>query len=131
MYRMFFGFLKCTIQGGPKVDVLLSAFLYLWMKFWESIDKYRIVPVRKLFYFHHWSTSIARYLWRFANLNSANRLHWHGKAALLDEKEIDQLLARPTSLAEQNCTKWTNHSMPEVMRRLSKNASVWLNVWNK
>jgi len=33
--------------------VLLIAFLYLWLKFWESIDKYRIVPVRKLFYFHH------------------------------------------------------------------------------
>jgi len=54
MYRTFFVFLKCTIQGGPKVDVLLIAFLYLWLKVWEGIDKYRIVPVRKLFYFHHW-----------------------------------------------------------------------------
>jgi len=43
MYRTFFLFLKCTIQGGPKVDVLLIAFLYLWLKFWEGIDKYRIV----------------------------------------------------------------------------------------
>jgi len=31
----------------------LIAFLYLWLKFWEGIDKYWIVPVRKLFYFHH------------------------------------------------------------------------------
>jgi len=54
MYRTFFVFLKCTIQGGPKVDVLLIAFLYLWLNFWEGIDKYWIVPVRKLFYFHHW-----------------------------------------------------------------------------
>jgi len=53
MYRAFFVFLKCTIQGGPKVDVLLIAFLYLWLKFWEVSDKYWIVPVRKLFYFHH------------------------------------------------------------------------------
>jgi len=41
MYRTFFVFLKCTIEGGPKVDVLLIAFLYLWLKFWEGIDKYR------------------------------------------------------------------------------------------
>jgi len=34
--------------------VLLIAFLYLWLKFWEGIDIYWIVPVRKLFYFHHW-----------------------------------------------------------------------------
>jgi len=53
MYRTFFVFLKCTIQGGPKTDVLFIAFLYLWLKFWEGIDKYWIVPVRKLFYFHH------------------------------------------------------------------------------
>jgi len=31
----------------------LIAFLYLWLKFWEGIDKYWIVPVRKLLYFHH------------------------------------------------------------------------------
>jgi len=31
----------------------LIAFLYLWLKVWEGIDKYWIVPVRKLFYFHH------------------------------------------------------------------------------
>jgi len=53
MYRTFFVFLKCTTQDGPNVDVLLIAFLYLWRKFWEGIDKYWIVPVRKLFYFHH------------------------------------------------------------------------------
>ena len=57
MHRAFFVFLKCTMQGGPKVDVLLIAFLYLWLKFWEGIDKYWIVPVRKLFYFHHWANS--------------------------------------------------------------------------
>jgi len=34
MYRTFFAFLKCAIQGGTKVDVLLIAFLYLWLKFW-------------------------------------------------------------------------------------------------
>ena len=54
MCRTFFVLLKCTIQGGPKVDVLLIAFLHLWLKFWDCIDKYCIVPVRKLFYFHHW-----------------------------------------------------------------------------
>jgi len=54
MYRTSFVFAKCTIQGGPKVDVLLIAFLRLWLKFWVGIDKYWIVPVRKLFYFHHW-----------------------------------------------------------------------------
>jgi len=40
MYCTFFVFLKCTIQGGPKEDVLLIAFLYLWLKFWDGIDKY-------------------------------------------------------------------------------------------
>jgi len=54
MYRPFFVFLKCTIQGGPKVDLLLIAYLHLWLKFGEGTDKYWIVPVRKLFYFHHW-----------------------------------------------------------------------------
>ena len=53
MCRTFFVLLKCTIQGGPEVDVLLIAFLYLWLKIWEGIDKYWIVPIRKLFYFHH------------------------------------------------------------------------------
>jgi len=48
-----FCILKCTIQGGPKVEVLLIAFLYLWLKFWDGIDKYWIVPVWKLLYFHH------------------------------------------------------------------------------
>jgi len=54
MCRTFFVLLKCTIQGGPEVDVLLIAFLHLWLKFWDGIDKYCIVPVRKLFYFRHW-----------------------------------------------------------------------------
>jgi len=53
MYRAFFVFLKCTIQGGPKLDLLLITYLHLWLIFWESLDKYWIVPVRKLFYFHH------------------------------------------------------------------------------
>jgi len=52
MYRIFVC-LKGTIQGGPKVDLLLIAYLHLWLKFSEGIDKYWIVPVRKLFYFHH------------------------------------------------------------------------------
>jgi len=33
MYRTFFVFSKCTIQGGPKVDLLLIAYLHLWLKF--------------------------------------------------------------------------------------------------
>jgi len=53
MCRTVFVLLKCTIQGGPKVDVLLIAFLHLWLKFWKGNVKYCIVPVRKLFYFHH------------------------------------------------------------------------------
>ena len=56
MHRTFFVFLKCTIQGGSKVDVLLIAFLHLWLKFFKGIDKYWIVPVRKLFYFDHCAT---------------------------------------------------------------------------
>jgi len=53
MHRTFFVFLKCAIQGGLKVDVLLIAFLHLWLKFCKGIDKHWIVQVRKLFYFHH------------------------------------------------------------------------------
>ena len=53
-HRTFFVFLKCTTQGGSKVDVLLIAFLHLWLKFCKGIDKYWTVPLRKLFYFHHW-----------------------------------------------------------------------------
>jgi len=52
MHRTFF---VCTMQDGSKVDVLLIAFLHLWLKFCKGIDKYWIVPVRKLFYFHHWA----------------------------------------------------------------------------
>ena len=33
--------------------MLLTALLQLWLKFRAGIDKYWIVPVRKLFYFHH------------------------------------------------------------------------------
>jgi len=53
MHDKFFVFLRCTIGDGQKVDVFLIAFLQLWLKFWDGIDKYYIVPVRKLFYFHH------------------------------------------------------------------------------
>jgi len=56
VFRMcptFSVFLEYTRQGGPKVDVLLIAFLYLWLKVLDGVDKYCIVPVRKLIYFHH------------------------------------------------------------------------------
>jgi len=49
----------------------LIAFLYLWLKFWEGIDKYWIVPVRKLFYFHHWT--ICKY-WKVGK--QSNHLIW-------------------------------------------------------
>ena len=42
------------MQCEPKVDVLLIAFLQLWLKFRDGIAKYWMVPVRQLFYFHHW-----------------------------------------------------------------------------
>jgi len=47
MFHTFFVLSKCAIQGGPKVDVLLIAFLHLWLSVWDGIDKYCIVPVRK------------------------------------------------------------------------------------
>jgi len=47
------------MQGGSKVDVLLIAFLHLWLTFCKGIDKYWIVPVRKLFYFHHWCSFLS------------------------------------------------------------------------
>jgi len=53
MHITFFVFLRCLIGGGQKVDVFLIAFLQLWLKFRDGIDKYYIVPVRKLFYFDH------------------------------------------------------------------------------
>jgi len=53
MYRTFFCVFKMYNTGWAKVDLLLIAFLYLWLKFLEGIDKYWIVSVRKLFYFHH------------------------------------------------------------------------------
>jgi len=39
--------------GWAKSRRALDCFLYLWLKVWEGIDKYWIVPVRKLFYCHH------------------------------------------------------------------------------
>jgi len=50
-----YGVRLIRLWGGPRVDVLLIAFLQLWLKFWDGIDKYWTVPARKLFYFHHWS----------------------------------------------------------------------------
>jgi len=81
MYRTFFLFLKCTIQGGTNVDVLLTAFLYLWLKFWEGIDKYWIIPVRKLFYFHHCYSSISTalssiYRWTVSSENGIRSRFW-------------------------------------------------------
>jgi len=73
-----FVLLKCTIQGGPNVDVLLIAFLHLWLKFWDGIDKYCIVPVRKLFYFHHWLEIIStKYCQNSATFFSVNDLLYH------------------------------------------------------
>jgi len=40
MHNTFFVFLICTIGGGQKVDMFLIAFLQLWLKFWDGIDKY-------------------------------------------------------------------------------------------
>jgi len=40
MHNNFFVFLRCTIGGGIKVDVFLIAFLQLWLKFRDGIDKY-------------------------------------------------------------------------------------------
>jgi len=46
VYITFYEFFKCTIQGGPiRVDMRLIAFLQIWLKFWDGIDKYWIVPV--------------------------------------------------------------------------------------
>jgi len=40
MHNNFFVFLRSTIGGGKKVDVFLIAFLQLWLKFRDGIDKY-------------------------------------------------------------------------------------------
>jgi len=40
MHNTFSVFLRCTIGGGQKVDVFLIAFLQLWLKFGDGIDKY-------------------------------------------------------------------------------------------
>jgi len=40
MHNTFFVFLRCTIEDGQNVDVFLIAFLQLWMKFLDGIDKY-------------------------------------------------------------------------------------------
>jgi len=37
MHTTLFVFLKCTIEGWPKVDVLL--FLQSWLIFWDGSDK--------------------------------------------------------------------------------------------
>jgi len=40
MHNTFFVFLRRTIGGGQKVDMFLVAFLQLWLKFRDGIDKY-------------------------------------------------------------------------------------------
>jgi len=65
-------FLKCATQGGPKLDVLLIAFLQLWLKFWDGIDKYWVVTVRKLFYFHHWGYLCSRAKYCLLHLKCLN-----------------------------------------------------------
>jgi len=40
--------------GWAKTRRALDCVLQLWLKFRAGMDKYWIVPVRKLFYFHHW-----------------------------------------------------------------------------
>ena len=64
-------FSECTVRflyfknvqlyntGWAKGRRALDCFLYLWLKFREGIDKYWIVPVKKLFYFHRWESDIA------------------------------------------------------------------------
>jgi len=79
MYRTFFVFKKCKIQGGPKVDVLLIAFLYLSLKFWEGVDKYWIVPVRKLFYFHYWVWHICQ-IWHILAYFSTTNFFTYAKS---------------------------------------------------
>jgi len=43
MHRTFFVFLKCTIQGGSKVDVLLIAFFTFMAEilqgYWQILDR--------------------------------------------------------------------------------------------
>jgi len=43
MHRAFLVFLKCTIQGGPKVDVLLIAFFIFMAEifggYWQILDR--------------------------------------------------------------------------------------------
>jgi len=40
MHNTFFVFLRCTIGVGQKADVFFIAFLQLWLKFRDGIDKY-------------------------------------------------------------------------------------------
>jgi len=40
MHNTSFVFLRSTIGGGQKVDVFLIAFLQLWLKFRDGVDKY-------------------------------------------------------------------------------------------
>jgi len=43
MYCTFFIFLKCTVQGGPKVDVLLIVFFIFMAEilggYWQILDR--------------------------------------------------------------------------------------------
>jgi len=40
MHNTFVVLLRCTIGDKQKVDVFLIAFLQLWLKFRDGIDKY-------------------------------------------------------------------------------------------
>jgi len=40
--------------GWAKSRRALDCFFIFMAEIWDGIDKYWIVPVRKLFYFHHW-----------------------------------------------------------------------------
>ena len=90
MYRTFFVFLKCTIQCGPKVDVLLIAFLYSWLKFWEGIDKYWIVPdlPGRQFFVERPSTCYAQNLLFVSFVTRACGNIAHGPLAFVVNREI-------------------------------------------
>ena len=95
MHRTFFVFLKYTIQGGSKVDVLLIAFLHLWLKFCKGIDKYQIVPIRKLFYFHHWITVIHQI--SVLCLHDTEKTIKHTEIFLYSALELDLILRTASS----------------------------------
>jgi len=54
LHSTFFYVFKLYNAGWGQSRPALDCFSQLWLKFWSGIDKYWIVPVRKLFYFHHW-----------------------------------------------------------------------------